>query len=183
MGTVSAQTMYRIVFLLASAAAVPVQVAPDGYGPSAVPYGPSPPSYADRAEPPRSYKVKSAYQEEEEEEKFEPQPYKYEYGVQDDYSKAAFAKSETQNEVGAVTGSYKVNLPDGRIQTVSYTADPVNGYKAVVSYEGEPVYPPEPEEGYGNQYRRVYREQPEYGPEQYSPEYEQYLPEYVARVQ
>ena len=44
----------------------------------------------------------------EEEEKFEPQPYKYEYGVQDDYSKAAFAKSETQNEVGAVTGSYKV---------------------------------------------------------------------------
>merc|ERR1719333_1474168 len=180
--------MYRIVFLLASAAAVPVQVAPDGYGPSAVPYGSSPPSYAERAEPPRSYKVKSAYQEEEEEEKFEPQPYKYEYGVQDDYSKAAFAKSETQNEVGAVTGSYKVNLPDGRIQTVTYTADPVNGYKAVVSYEGEPVYPPEPEEGYGNQYRRVYREQPEYvggrgaGPEQYSPEYEQYLPEYVARV-
>ena len=102
--------VFQIVFLLASAAAVPVQVAPDGYGPSAVPYGPSPPSYADRAEPPRSYKVKSAYQEEEEEEKFEPQPYKYEYGVQDDYSKAAFAKSETQNEVGAVTGSYKVRL-------------------------------------------------------------------------
>ena len=101
--------VFQIVFLLASAAAVPVQVAPDGYGPSAVPYGPSPPSYADRAEPPRSYKVKSAYQEEEEEEKFEPQPYKYEYGVQDDYSKAAFAKSETQNEVGAVTGSYKVS--------------------------------------------------------------------------
>ena len=100
--------VFQIVFLLASAAAVPVQVAPDGYGPSAVPYGPSPPSYAERAEPPRSYKVKSAYQEEEEE-KFEPQPYKYEYGVQDDYSKAAFAKSETQNEVGAVTGSYKVS--------------------------------------------------------------------------
>merc|ERR1712024_53386 len=182
MGTLSAQTMFRIVFLLASAAAVPVQVAPDGYGPSPVPYGPSPPSYAARPEPPRAYKVQPAYPEEVEEEKFEPQPYKYEYGVQDDYSKAAFAKSETQNEVGAVTGSYKVNLPDGQIQTVTYTADPVHGYKAVVSYEGEPVYPPEPEEGYGNQYRRVYREQPEYVPEQYSPEYEQYLPEYVARV-
>merc|ERR1712024_64356 len=156
MGTLSAQTMFRIVFLLASAAAVPVQVAPDGYGPSPVPYGPSPPSYAARPEPPRAYKVQPAYPEEVEEEKFEPQPYKYEYGVQDDYSKAAFAKSETQNEVGAVTGSYKVNLPDGRIQTVTYTADPVNGYKAVVSYEGEPVYPPEPEEGYGNQaYPRV----------------------------
>ena len=101
--------IFQIVFLLASAAAVPVQVAPDGYGPSAVPYGPSPPSYAVRPEPPRAYKVQPAYpEEEEEEEKFEPQPYKYEYGVQDDYSKAAFAKSETQNEVGAVTGSYKV---------------------------------------------------------------------------
>merc|ERR1711997_471313 len=183
----SAQTMYRIVFLLASTTAVPVQVAPDGYGPSAVPYGPSPPSYAARPEPPRAYKVQPAYPEEVEEEKFEPQPYKYEYGVQDDYSKAAFAKSETQNEVGAVTGSYKVNLPDGRIQTVTYTADPVNGYKAVVSYEGEPVYPPEPEEGYGNGgYPGVRRSGPAPAPVQAraplpGPEY--HLPQYVARVQ
>merc|ERR1711936_824176 len=143
--------------------------------------GPSP-AYA----PSRAYKPKPVYPVEEEEEEFAPQPYKYEYGVQDDYSKAAFAKSETQNEVGAVTGSYKVNLPDGRIQTVSYTADPVNGYKAVVSYEGEPVYPPEPEGGYpgSGQYAgppgpaRVYRETeavPLPGPE--------YLSEYVARVQ
>ena len=94
------------MFLLTSAAALPVQVAPDGYGPSAVPYGPSPASYGARPEPPRAYKVEV----EEEEEKFDPQPYKYEYGVQDDYSKAAFAKSETQNEVGAVTGSYKVRV-------------------------------------------------------------------------
>merc|ERR1712045_16030 len=186
------QTMFRIVFLLASAAAVPVQVAPDGYGPSAVPYGPSPPSYAARPEPPRAYKVQPAYPEVEEEEKFEPQPYKYEYGVQDDYSKAAFAKSETQNEVGAVTGSYKVNLPDGRIQTVTYTADPVHGYKAVVSYEGEPVYPPEPEEGYGNSgYPGIRRSSapapaparaPLPGPEYLSRE-DSYLPQYIARVQ
>merc|ERR1719333_1634514 len=188
--------MYRIVFLLASAAAVPVQVAPDGYGPSPVPYGPSPPSYAARPEPPRAYKVEPVYPEVEEEEKFEPQPYKYEYGVQDDYTKAAFAKSESQNEVGAVTGSYKVNLPDGRIQTVTYTADPVHGYKAVVSYEGEPVYPPEPEEGYGNAYKkqlrqqvgppRVYRESPLPNPEYVNVDRvdeQQYLPEYVARVQ
>merc|ERR1711990_404025 len=184
----SAQTMFRIVFLLASAAAVPVQVAPDGYGPSAVPYGPSPPSYAARPEPPRSYNVQPAYPEE----KFDPQPYKYEYGVQDDYSKAAFAKSETQNEVGAVTGSYKVNLPDGRIQTVTYTADPVHGYKAVVSYEGEPVYPPEPEEGYGNSgYPGIRRSSapapaparaPLPGPEYLSRE-DSYLPQYIARVQ
>ena len=90
---------------MASAAAVPVQLEQNRYGPAPVPYGPSP-AYA----PSRAYKPKPVYPVEEEEEEFAPQPYKYEYGVQDDYSKAAFAKSETQNEVGAVTGSYKVRL-------------------------------------------------------------------------
>ena len=90
----------------------------------------------------------------------------------------------------------QVNLPDGRVQTVTYTADPVNGYKAVVSYEGEPVYPPEPEEGYGNQYKyrqqqksgpqRVYRESPlppqPVPSQEYITREDGYLPEYVARV-
>lgn len=31
-------------------------------------------------------------------------------------------------------------LPDGRIQTVKYTADHYNGYVAEVSYEGNPIY-------------------------------------------
>ena len=38
-------------------------------------------------------------------------------------------------------GTYVVALPDGRIQTTSYTADHLNGYIADVSYQGEPVYP------------------------------------------
>merc|ERR1719150_3506854 len=183
--------MYRFALLLASAAAVPVQLEPARYGPAPVPYGPS---QAQQYAPKRSYKPAPVYplEEQVEEEEFAPQPYKYEYGVQDDYSKAAFAKSETQNEVGAVTGSYKVNLPDGRIQTVTYTADPVHGYKAVVSYEGEPVYPPEPEEGYGNSgYPGVRRSSapapaparaPLPGPEYLSRE-DSYLPQYIARVQ
>lgn len=38
-------------------------------------------------------------------------------------------------------GQYVIALPDGRIQTTSYTADPLNGYVAEVSYTGTPVYP------------------------------------------
>ena len=56
----------------------------------------------------------------------------------------------------ASTGSYTVNLPDGRVQTVTYTADEYGGFVADVKYEGEPVYPPEPAEGYGNSYKSKY---------------------------
>merc|ERR1712123_214106 len=86
-----------------------------GDGPPA--YGPAP-AYA----PAPSY------------EKEVPQPYQYQYGVQDDYSGANF-------DAKVVTGSYTVHLPDGRIQTVKYTADHYNGYVADVTYEGTPVYP------------------------------------------
>ena len=83
-------------------------------------------------------------------EKLAPQPFSYEYGVADDYSKANFKKTETQDANGVVTGSFTIALPDGRIQTTSYTADHVNGFVAEVSYSGEPVYPPEPKGGYGH---------------------------------
>merc|ERR1712037_381025 len=79
-----------------------------------------------------------------------PPAFAYEYGVNDDYSKANFKKTETQDANGVVAGSYVIALPDGRIQTTKYTADHVNGFVAEVSYEGTPVYPPEPAEGYGH---------------------------------
>merc|ERR1719483_901111 len=96
----------------------PYRPAPQPYEP--VQYKPVPSKYKPA---PIKYKPAPVYKEEEE--TYAPQPYKYEYGVQDDYTNAAFAKSESQNEVGTVTGSYKVNLPDGRIQTVTYTADEI----------------------------------------------------------
>ena len=82
-----------------------------------------------------------------------PKPYAFQYGVADDYSGAKFNAQETADGK-AVSGSYQVALPDGRIQTVTYTADHYNGYVADVKYEGTPVYPeakpyhPAPKPGY-----------------------------------
>merc|ERR1711934_97700 len=41
----------------------------------------------------------------------EPSPYTYTYAVADDYSKANFQQSESNDGTGAVTGSYSVNPP------------------------------------------------------------------------
>merc|ERR1739842_268063 len=80
-----------------------------------------------------------------------PEPYTYTYSVADDYSKANFNAAETSDASGNVGGSYSVSLPDGRIQTVTYTADHTNDYVAEVSYSGEAVYPPAPAGGYAGE--------------------------------
>merc|ERR1712117_467922 len=71
----------------------------------------------------------------------EVSPYTYNYGVADDYSKAAFSQTESNDGTGVVEGSYQVNLPDGRVQTVNYHANDVDGYVAEGSYAGEAQYP------------------------------------------
>merc|ERR1712018_783232 len=78
----------------------------------------------------------------------EPSPYTYTYAVADDYSKANFQQSESNDGTGVVSGSYSVNLPDGRIQTVTYNANDIDGNVATVEYSGEAVYPPAPAGGY-----------------------------------
>ena len=43
----------------------------------------------------------------------------------------------------------KVDLPDGRVQRVTYTSTKEGGFVADVTYEGTPVYPDPPKGGYG----------------------------------
>ncbi len=68
-----------------------------------------------------------------------PPQYQYAYAVKDDYSYANFEAAESRDGYNT-QGSYRVNLPDGRVQIVTYTADG-NGFVADVKYEGEAQYP------------------------------------------
>merc|ERR1739848_108141 len=73
-----------------------------------------------------------------------PAVYGYEYGVQDEYSGANFGQNEKRDGY-ATSGSYRVLLPDGRTQTVTYhTADAYSGNIAEVTYEGHATYGPAP---------------------------------------
>merc|ERR1711936_1295913 len=69
-------------------------------------YGPPPPVY-------KPAPVPIAHPEA----KLPPQPYQFEYGVADQYTGTNFQAVENQDEKGTVIGSYRVNLPDGRVQT------------------------------------------------------------------
>ena len=74
-------------------------------------------------------------------------PYEFAWEVKDEPTKNDYAH-EAKSDGKVVTGSYRVLLPDGRTQIVSYRADE-NGYVADVKYEGEAQYPA-PSGGNGN---------------------------------
>merc|ERR1712018_366703 len=74
----------------------------------------------------------------------EVSPYTITYAVADDYSKSNFNAEETSDGASNVQGSYRVALPDGRIQTVTYTSNGYDGYVADVTYEGTAAYPEAP---------------------------------------
>merc|ERR1712203_821303 len=79
-------------------------------------------------------------------------PYRYGYAVQDDIGND-FNQQE-QSDGNQVTGQYSVLLPDGRIQTVTYSVRPETGFVAEVSYSDVgggcvPAPPGEPGAGGG----------------------------------
>ena len=69
-----------------------------------------------------------------------PAAYQYQYGVEDSYSGVNFGQNEARDGY-ATNGEYRVALPDGRTQIVTYTVgDAYSGYIADVRYEGEAHY-------------------------------------------
>merc|ERR1712083_591702 len=64
-------------------------------------------------------------------------PAQYDIGYSISDSVTGDSKSRQESRDGdAVTGSYSVADPDGRIRTVTYTADDVHGFQATVTYDG-----------------------------------------------
>ena len=72
----------------------------------------------------------------EEEEAALPAHYDFGYSVSDAASGDSKSRQESRNG-DVVTGSYSVADPDGRIRTVTYTADSEHGFQATVTYDGE----------------------------------------------
>ena len=62
--------------------------------------------------------------------------YSFGYQIADTDTGDSKTRQETRNG-DVTTGSYSVADPDGRIRTVTYTADAVNGFQAKVTYDGE----------------------------------------------
>nr|XP_027229357.1 pro-resilin-like [Penaeus vannamei] len=106
-----------------------------------------------------SYGVPQQSMEEDSVEESAPPKYEFQFGVKDGASGVDFGHGESRDE-DETRGSYTVQLPDGRLQRVTYYVDGDDGYVADVTYEGEaqfpeseesreaPVYAPRPSFGY-----------------------------------
>ena len=66
-------------------------------------------------------------------------PYEFSWAVKDEPSYNDYSHQQ-KSDGNVVTGQYRVLLPDGRTQIVTYRADDY-GYVADVKYEGEAKYP------------------------------------------
>ncbi|XP_034949898.1 cuticle protein 19-like isoform X2 [Chelonus insularis] len=71
---------------------------------------------------------------------YAPAKYSYNYGVNDPHTGDVKSHQEVR-EGDVVKGSYSLNEPDGTIRVVEYTADPKNGFNAVVKKIGHAIHP------------------------------------------
>lgn len=138
---------YRPAPLVYHPAPVAYRPAPVAYRPAPVVYKPAPVVY--KPAPVVYHKPAPAYPAPKPAYPAHPAPvypdvdpqYTWEYNV-DDAHYSHFGHKESRDHYLA-TGVYYVNLPDGRTQTVTYTADE-NGYVPIVTYSGEAKYPDAP---------------------------------------
>ncbi|XP_033214841.1 pro-resilin-like [Belonocnema kinseyi] len=70
----------------------------------------------------------------------QPKSYEFGYAVKDAATGNDFGRQET-SDGETVRGEYRVQLPDGRTQIVTYTADWRTGFHADVRYEGVATFP------------------------------------------
>ncbi|KAG8237285.1 hypothetical protein J437_LFUL017490 [Ladona fulva] len=69
--------------------------------------------------------------------------YQFNYGVHDAHT--GDQKSQTEHREGdVVKGQYSLVEPDGTVRTVDYSADPHNGFNAVVHKSGPAAHPATP---------------------------------------
>lgn len=78
----------------------------------------------------------------------QPASYSYGYNVNDNYQGAQFGHNEKRNG-DSTSGTYFVHLPDGRMQTVTYTVDGYKGYVAEVKYSGKAQFDSTPHKSSG----------------------------------
>ncbi|XP_013178700.1 PREDICTED: pro-resilin-like [Papilio xuthus] len=76
-----------------------------------------------------------------------PKSYEFGYSVKDSRSGNDYGRRE-KSDGHEVRGEYRVFLPDGRTQIVTYHADWKTGFHADVRYEGEATYPNNVQGGY-----------------------------------
>ncbi|KAF0292787.1 Cuticle protein 19 [Amphibalanus amphitrite] len=141
------------VFVVAAVLSVAASVRGQSYGAPPPPaYSPPEPAYRPKPayspkpayrpepayKPAPSYAQRPSYAASYQEPQYYAQPYQFEYAVNDHYTGTVFSQNEN-SDTKVVQGSYSVNLPDGRVQHVTYTADNegYGGYNAEVTYEGE----------------------------------------------
>ncbi|XP_073965856.1 uncharacterized protein [Choristoneura fumiferana] len=79
-----------------------------------------------------------------------PKSYEFGYSVKDAQSGNDYDRRES-SDGNVVRGEYRVQLPDGRTQIVTYHADWQTGFHADVRYEGEARYPEPVRQAQSNQ--------------------------------
>ena len=128
------QVALVLCLALSTATGVPI----DAYGPSYVDHAPAfaYPSIVKAAPAPVAI-AKVAVPE-----PYDPNPqYSFSYGVSDHSTGDSKSQEETLVN-GVVHGSYSLAEPDGSIRKVTYTADKINGFNAVVEKKGGVVVKP-----------------------------------------